>query len=82
MTELKTKEYKKFENIKHIREDESEFWSALELADALEYSNLKVGKWIVIQRCINNQVISYGQRYSFISPLKGLRCKIVLFNKT
>lgn len=38
MTELKAKEYKKFEDIKHIREDGSEFWSARELADALEYS--------------------------------------------
>ena len=38
MIELKAKEYKKFENIKHIREDGSEFWSARELADALEYS--------------------------------------------
>lgn len=38
MTELKAKEYKKFENIKHIREDGSEFWSARELGDALEYT--------------------------------------------
>lgn len=35
MTELKAKEYKKFENIKYIREDGSEFWSARELANAL-----------------------------------------------
>ncbi len=35
---MKTKEYKKFEDIKHIREDGSEFWSARELADALEYT--------------------------------------------
>ena len=28
MSELKAKEYKKFEDIKHIREDGSEFWSA------------------------------------------------------
>ena len=38
MTELKAKEYKKFEDIKHIREDGSEFWSAGELAGALEYT--------------------------------------------
>ena len=38
MTELKAKEYKKFEDIKHIREDGSEFWSARELSDALEYT--------------------------------------------
>jgi DNA-damage-inducible protein D len=35
---LKTKEYKKFEDIKHIGEDGSEFWSKRELADVLEYS--------------------------------------------
>ena len=38
MSELKTKEYKKFESIKHIRNDGSEFWNARELSDALEYS--------------------------------------------
>lgn len=38
MTKLKAEEYKKFEDIKHIREDGSEFWSARELADALEYT--------------------------------------------
>lgn len=38
MTELKAKEYKKFEDIKHTREDGSEFWSARELSDALEYT--------------------------------------------
>ena len=38
MGELKANEYKKFENIKHIREEGSEYWSARELADALEYT--------------------------------------------
>ena len=37
MKELKSKEYKKFEDIKHVREDGSEFWSARELALALDY---------------------------------------------
>ena len=37
MYELKADEYKIFENIKHIREDGSEYWSARELALALEY---------------------------------------------
>ena len=37
MKELKSKEYKKFEDIKHIREDGTEFWSARELALALDY---------------------------------------------
>ncbi len=38
MSSLKGKEYKRFEDIKHIREDGSEFWSARELAPALEYT--------------------------------------------
>ncbi|MBO4630113.1 MAG: hypothetical protein J5687_09210 [Treponema sp.] len=37
MKELKSKEYKKFEDIKHVREDGTEFWSARELALALDY---------------------------------------------
>ena len=37
MSELKAIEYKRFENIKHIRDDGSEFWSARELGPALEY---------------------------------------------
>lgn len=37
MYELRADEYKVFENIKHIRKDGSEYWSARELALALEY---------------------------------------------
>ena len=37
MSELKAIEYKRFENIKHIRDDGSEFWSARELGPALVY---------------------------------------------
>ena len=32
------KEYSKFEQIKHIRDDGSEYWSARELAIVLEYT--------------------------------------------
>ena len=38
MKELKAKEYKRFEDIKHIREDGAEYWSARELASALDYT--------------------------------------------
>ena len=38
MKELKASEYNRFEDIKHIREDGSEYWSARELAPALEYT--------------------------------------------
>lgn len=36
MSKLKAKEYKRFEDIKHIRNDGSEFWSSRELAPTLE----------------------------------------------
>ena len=35
---LKAREYKRFEDIKQIRADGTEFWSARELATALEYT--------------------------------------------
>ena len=38
MSDLNGKEYSKFEQIKHIRDDCSEYWSARELAIALEYT--------------------------------------------
>ena len=37
MSNLIAKEYKRFEEIKHIREDGTEFWSARELGQALDY---------------------------------------------
>ena len=38
MMELKAGEYRRFEDIKHVREDGTEYWSARELAPALEYT--------------------------------------------
>ena len=37
MSDLKAIEYKRFEDIKHINENGSEYWSARELAVALDY---------------------------------------------
>ena len=37
MSKLKAIEYKRFEDIKQMREDGSEYWSARELGLALEY---------------------------------------------
>ena len=51
--ELKAKEYKKFEDIKKIREDGSEYWSARELADALDYT-----QWRNFQKVINRAMIA------------------------
>ena len=38
MSDLKGIEYKRFEDIKHIREDGSYYWSARELGLALDYA--------------------------------------------
>ena len=38
MGDLKAKEYKRFEGIKHIRDDDSEYWYARELALVLDYT--------------------------------------------
>jgi len=46
-------EYKRFEDIKHIREDGSECWSARELAQVLEYS-----KWENFRRVIKRAMIA------------------------
>ena len=38
MSRLMAKEYKRFEDIKQIREDGSEYWSARALAVSLDYT--------------------------------------------
>ena len=38
MSKLVAVEYKRLEDIKHIREDGTEYWSARELAEVLEYT--------------------------------------------
>lgn len=53
MSNLTGTEYKKFEDIKHVREDGSEYWSARELAPALEYS-----KWENFQNVIARAMIA------------------------
>ena len=53
MATLIAKEYKRFEDIKHIREDGSEFWSARELAPALEYT-----KWENFHRVIKRAMLA------------------------
>ena len=53
MKELKAREYKRFENIKQIRADGTEFWSARELAPALEYT-----KWENFQNVIKRAMIA------------------------
>jgi len=51
--ELKGSEYKRFEEIKHIREDGTEYWSARELAPVLEYA-----KWENFSKVIGRAMIA------------------------
>jgi DNA-damage-inducible protein D len=38
MSELKAKEYNRFEDIKHVRDDGGEYWFARELSAELDYT--------------------------------------------
>ena len=53
MSDLKGIEYKRFEDIKHIREDGSEYWSARELGSALDYA-----KWENFAKVIKRAMIA------------------------
>ena len=53
MKELKASEYKRFEDIKQVREDGTEYWSARELAPALEYA-----KWENFSKVIGRAMIA------------------------
>ena len=53
MPSLKGKEYKRFEDIKHIHDDGSEYWSARELAPVLEYA-----KWDNFHKVIKRAMIA------------------------
>lgn len=53
MSKLIAKEYKQFEDIKKVREDGSEYWSARELAQALDYN-----KWENFAKVIKRAMIA------------------------
>ena len=53
MKELKAREYKRFEDIKQIRADGTEFWSARELATTLEYN-----KWENFHKVIKRAMLA------------------------
>ena len=67
MKELKAREYKRFEDIKQIRADGTEFWSARELAPALEYT-----KWENFQNVIKRAMIAV--KTILYTGRKGLTC--------
>ena len=67
---LKAKEYKKFEDIKYVREDGNEYWSARELAAVLDYS-----QWRNFQKVIDRAMIAcensgYEIEYDFAEVSK------------
>ena len=53
MAELRGKEYRRFEDIKHVRDDGSEFWSARELGPVLDYV-----KWDNFHKVIKRAMIA------------------------
>ena len=53
MAELIGKEYRRFEDIKHVRDDGSEFWSARELGPVLDYV-----KWDNFHKVIKRAMIA------------------------
>lgn len=53
MSTLIAKEYKRFEDIKHTKEDGTEYWSARELGPALEYT-----KWENFHKVIRRAMIA------------------------
>ena len=53
MSNLKAKEYENFENIKVVREDGTEYWSARELSKILEYK-----KWENFAKVIDKAMLA------------------------
>ena len=53
MSKLLAKEYKRFEDVKKIREDGTEFWSARELGPVLDYT-----KWENFSKVIKRAMLS------------------------
>ncbi len=88
MGALIAKEYKRFEDIKNIRADGSEFWSARDLAVTLDYT-----KWENFQKVINRAMLSCqnsGRDVSYqfpevrklITAAKGAKREIVDYELT
>ena len=53
MSDLRGKEYQRFEEIKHVREDGSEYWSAREFGPAIDYV-----KWENFHKVIKRAMIA------------------------
>lgn len=76
MPNLKAKEYRQFEDIKYIRKDRSEYWSARELAAVLDYS-----QWRNFQKVIDRAMIACensGHEVAYDLPRSAKSWKQVL----
>lgn len=76
MSNLKAKEYRRFEDIKYIRKDGSEYWSARELADVLDYS-----QWRNFERVIDRVMIAcensgHEVTYDLLTSAKSWRLEL------
>ena len=65
MSDLNAIEYKRFEDIKRIREDGSEYWSARELGPALDYA-----QWRNFSKVIDRAMIDDFSYYHIQKHVK------------
>ena len=65
MPNVKEKEYRRFEDIKYIRIDGSEYWSARELADILDYSQLRNFERVIYRAMIACENSGHEVTYDF-----------------
>lgn len=70
MSTLQAKEYKQFENIKHVREDGSEFWCARELAGALDYTQWRNFQTVIKRAMIACENSGHNVVYDFAEVSK------------
>lgn len=70
MKELKAIEYKRFEDIKYTREDGSEYWSARELATALDYTQWRNFSKVIERAMIACENSGHAVSYEFAEVSK------------
>lgn len=75
MPNLKAKEYRQFENIKHVRQDGTEYWSVREFAAVLDYSqwrNFQKVIDIVMIVCEKNNGHEVAYDFDEVSKIVGI----------
>ena len=70
MSTLQAKEYKQFEDIKHVREDGSEFWYARELAWVLDYAQWRNFQTVIKRAMIACENSGHNVVYDFAEVSK------------